>query len=168
MSCFIYPVDNSKRSDSGLFQFLGLFAVNWEIISYLLPGAVSQCGPLFHCPGMSLEFVNLPLKAAQWEKATVSHPEFSMWPLSRVQAPTKGHYFFYGPQAILSGQEGRLCWEPSSSRASFLPMNTQKTVLSMNVWSPSRNRWGLWGPDDMLGNCTVKQLSSHWAYLGNF
>lgn len=124
MSCFIYPVDNSKRSDSGLFHLLDYLVVNWEIISYLLPGAVSQCGPLFHCPGMSLEFVNLPLKAASVEKATVSHPE-SPCGLSPEYSPYKGSLFLlWLPLSFLDRKGG--CVGSLLHLGLLSPMNTQK------------------------------------------
>lgn len=116
MSCFIYPVDNSKRSDSGLFQFLGLFAVNWEIGFILIAWSCEPVWTTVSLPWNVLRICESSTESSSVGEGTVSHPEFSMWPLLQSTGPYKGSLFLLWPSGYPFWQEGRLCWEPSSSR----------------------------------------------------
>lgn len=80
LSAVFSPVGDSKRNDPRSFQVLGIFAIDWAIISYLMPGAVSQYGQAFNCPVVPLELVNFPRKAAHWDGAALGYSGFSRWP----------------------------------------------------------------------------------------
>lgn len=134
-----------------------------------MPGAVSQYGLAFNCPGVPLEHVNLPLKAAQWDGAALGYLGFSRW-LSEYKPLQKVTIFFSGPQATPSGQERRL--SPKDKEAVTYDCSGSQHYLRLlfSLWmprkpcylwlsgppTPSQNRWGHWDSEkDMHGKYAV-------------